>query len=136
MFAFLGLVFPFIKAFLGDGIIEKMLAHKRAQADSANEREKMNIEADVKVLGYELERRKLQRDLQLAEYIHPLLWWPKFLLTLSVCLYWATRFFVKWSGLNDFNVAIAELSEPEAWVSGVIISALYIDGVVKRVVRK
>ena len=45
----------------------------------------------MKVLGYELERRRAIRDLQIREYEHPFLWWPKFLLMLFVCLYWAAR---------------------------------------------
>ena len=43
------------------------------------------------MLGYELERRRAIRDLQIREYEHPFLWWPKFLLMLFVCLYWAAR---------------------------------------------
>jgi hypothetical protein len=31
------------------------------------------------------------RDLQIREYEHPFLWWPKFLLMLFVCIYWAAR---------------------------------------------
>ena len=58
-------------------------------AASANERERLGLDADVKVLGYELARRKAIRDLQIREYEHPFLWWPKFLLMLFVCLYWA-----------------------------------------------
>lgn len=49
MFALLGLVFPFIKGFLGDGLVEKYLNHKKDLAASANEREKMNLDADVRV---------------------------------------------------------------------------------------
>ena len=74
MLAILGLIFPIIKSFLGENVIEKMLAHKQALASSANERERLNIDADVKVLGYELERRKAIRDLQIREYEHPFLW--------------------------------------------------------------
>jgi hypothetical protein len=58
-------------------VIEKMLAHRQALASSANERERVSAEADVKVLGYELERRRAIRDLQIREYEHPFLWWPK-----------------------------------------------------------
>jgi hypothetical protein len=38
-----------------------------------------------------LERRRAIRDLQIREYEHPFLWWPKFLLMLFVCLYLAAR---------------------------------------------
>jgi hypothetical protein len=39
MLASLGLIFPLIKSFLGENLIEKMLAHRQALAASANERE-------------------------------------------------------------------------------------------------
>ncbi len=126
MFAILGLVFPLIKSFLGENLIEKMLAHRQALAASANERERLGLDADVKVLGYELERRRAIRDLQIREYEHPFLWWPKFLLMLFVCLYWAARFMVKLTGLDDFNVGLAELSQTEAVVSSLVLGYMFL----------
>ncbi len=70
MLAILGLVFPLIKSFLGENVIEKMLAHRQALAATAHER--VAIDEDVKVLGYELERRKAIRDLQIREGNPPL----------------------------------------------------------------
>ena len=135
MFAILGLIFPIIKSFLGENLIEKMLAHKQALATSANERERVELDADVKVLGYELERRRAIRDLQIREYEHPFLLWPKFLLMLFVCLYWAARFMVKLTGLDDFNVAIAELSQTEAVVSSLVLGYMFLGDKIERLVR-
>jgi hypothetical protein len=135
MFAIIGFIFPFIKSFLGENLIEKLLVHKQALAASANERERVELDADVKVLGYELERRKAIRDLQLREYEHPFLWWPKFLLMLFVCLYWAARFMVKLTGLDDFNVAIAELSQTEAVVSSLVLGYMFLGDKIERIVR-
>jgi hypothetical protein len=135
MLAILGLVFPLIKSFLGENLIEKMLAHRQALAASANESERVNIDADVKVLGYELERRRAIRDLQIREYEHLFLWWPKFLLMLFVCLYWAVRFMVKLTGLDDFNVAIAELSQTEAVVSSLVLGYMFLGSKIERLVR-
>jgi hypothetical protein len=135
MLAVLAIVFPLIKSFLGENLIEKMLAHKQALAASAGERERVSIEADVKVLGYELERRKAIRDLQVKEYEHPFLWWPKFLLMLFVCLYWAARFMVKLTGLDDFNIAIAELSQTEAVVSSLVLGYMFLGNKIERMVR-
>jgi hypothetical protein len=135
MFAILGLIFPVIKSFLGENLIEKMLAHRQALAASGNERERLNLEADVKVLGYELERREAIRDLQIREYEHPFLWWPKFLLMLFVCLYWAARFMVKLVGLDDFNVAVAELSQTEAVVSSLVLGYMFLGDKIERMVR-
>ena len=135
MLAILGFIFTVIKSFLGENLIEKMLAHKQALAASANERERVVLDSDVKVLGYELERRKAIRDLQLREYEHPFLWWPKFLLMLFVCLYWAARFMVKLTGLDDFNVAIAELSQTEAVVSSLVLGYMFLGDKIERMVR-
>lgn len=135
MLAILGLVFPLVKSFLGENLIEKLLAHKQALAASASERERLNIEAEVKVLGYELERRKAIRDLQIREYEHPVLWWPKFLLTLFVCLYWAARFMVKLTGLDDFNVAVAEVYQTEAVVSSLVLGYMFLGNKIERMVR-
>jgi hypothetical protein len=136
MFAILGLVFPFLKAFLGDGIIEKMLNHKRELAASANERERMNIEADVKVLSYELERRKTIRDLQVKEYEHWALWWPKFLIMMSVAWYWFCVFMHATLGLADFAIVIPVLTPAQEIVSSMVLGYMFLDGAIKRVVRK
>lgn len=136
MFALLGLIFPFIKMFLGDNVIEKLLNHKKELAASANERERMNIEADVKILGYELERRRAIKDLQLKEYEHPFMWWPKFLLMMLVCSYWSARFAVKLIGLDDFNVHITELDTTEAYVSSMILGYMFLSGEIKRVLNR
>ena len=61
MFAILGLIFPLIKSFLGENLIEKLLAHKQALAASANERERVELDADVKVLGYMFLGDKIER---------------------------------------------------------------------------
>ena len=135
MLAILGFIFPLIKSFLGENLIEKMLAHRQSLAASANERERVNIDADVKVLGYELERRKAIRELQLREYEHPFLWWPKFLLMLFVCLYWAARFMVKLVGLDDFNVGVAELSQTEAVVSSLVLGYMFLGNKIERMLR-
>ncbi len=41
MLAILGVIFPLIKYFLGENLIEKMLRHRQALAASANERERV-----------------------------------------------------------------------------------------------
>ena len=136
MFALLGLVFPLIKGLLGDGLVEKYLNHKKAQAETASAERKANLDADVKVLEFEVKRRDTIKELQLKEYEHPLLWWPKFILMLFVCLYWAARFMVKLTGLNDFNVAIAELSTEEAVVSSMVLGYLFLANKIERVFTK
>lgn len=136
MFALLGLVFPFIGRFLGDNVVEKLLNHKKDLAASANERERMNLEADIKSLEFEVRRRDQIKELQLKEYEHPFLWWPKFIVMLSVGMYWAARFQVKTWGLGDFGVAVSELSTEEAVVSTMVLSYLFLANKIERMVRK
>ena len=130
------LLFPLIKGLLGDGLVEKFLNHKRMAAETANAREKMNLDADMRVIEAELARREMIRELQIKEYEHPFLWWPKFLLMLFVSLYWSARSMVKLTGLNDFNVAIAELSTEEAVVSSLVLGYLFLANKIERMVRK
>lgn len=136
MLAVLGLLFPFIKGFLGDGLVEKVLQHKRDLAGSANELEKVKIEADSRAIEYELQRRAMVRDLQLKEYEHPLLWWPKALIMLAVAVYVFARFMVKTWGLNDYGVAVADLDAWEAGVASVVMGYLFLGGEIKRAFTK
>lgn len=136
MFALLGLVLPFIKMFLGDNVIEKIMAQKRLQMESANELEKAKLGADVRALELEIENRKIKRDLQLKEYEHPFLWWPKFLIMMSVAFYWFTVFAHATLGLADFGIVIPVLTPEQEYVSMAVLSYMFLDGAIKRVVRK
>lgn len=134
MLALLGVIFPFIKGFLGDGLVEKILEHKRQLAASANEMEKVKIDADIKVIDYELQRRGMIRELQLREYEHPLLWWPKFLIMMAVALYVFARFSVKTWGLGDFQIAVADLDIWEQGIAAGVMTYLFLGGELKRAV--
>ena len=61
--------------------------------------------------------------------------WRKVLLMLLVCLYWAARFRVKLTGLEDFNVAVAELSQTEAVVSSLVLGYIFLGNKIERMVR-
>jgi hypothetical protein len=52
---------------------------------------------------------------------------------LFVCLYWAARFMVKLTGLDDFNVAITELSQTEAVVSSLVLGYMFLGGKIERI---
>lgn len=136
MLALLGLLFPFVKSLLGDGLVEQLLQHKRALAASANESERVKIEGDIKAIEHETARRAMVRDLQLKEYEHPLLWWPKFLIMLSVALYVLGRFTVKTWGLGDYGIAVADLDAWEASVASVIMGYMFLGGEVRRLFGK
>ena len=133
MFALLGLVFPFIGRFLGDNVVEKLLNHKKDLAASANERERMNLEADIKSLEFEIMRRDQIKELQLKEYEHPFLWWPKFLIMMAVAFYWFATFMHVTLGLADFGVLIPELSPPQDAVSIMVLTYMFLGQKIERV---
>lgn len=135
MIALLGILFPFVKGLLGDGIVEKLLNHKRDLATNATAIEKANIEADVKTLELELQRRAQIKELQIREYEHPLLWWPKALIMMSVALYVFARFTVKTFGLDDYHVAVAELDAWEAGIASAVMAYLFLGSSLSRAVR-
>ena len=136
MFALLGLVFPLIKGLLGDGLVEKFLNHKRLAAETASAREKMNLDADMRVIEAELARREMIKELQFKEYEHPYLWWPKFLIMMAVALYWFAKFMHKTFGLADFNVAISDLTTAEEVVSSLVLGYMFLANKIERMVRK
>ena len=136
MFALLGLVFPLIKGLLGDGLVEKFLNHKRMAAETASAREKMNLDADVRVIEAELARRELIKELQLKEYEHPYLWWPKFLIMMAVAFYWFATFMHVTLGLADFGVLIPDLTPPQDAVSIMVLAYMFLGSKIERMVRK
>ena len=136
MFALLGLVFPLIKGLLGDGLVEKFLNQKRLAAETASAREKMNLDADMRVIEAELARREMIKELQLKEYEHPYLWWPKFLIMMAVAFYWFASFMHVTLGLADFGVLIPDLTPPQDAVSIMVLAYMFLGQKIERMVRK
>lgn len=135
MIGLLGVLFPFVKGLLGDGLVEKLLTHKRSLAESANELEKAKLDADVRVIEHELSRRAMIKELQLKEYEHPFLWWPKALIMMAVALYVFARFMVKTWGLNDYQIAVAELDTWEAGVASMVLAYLFLGDKIARAMK-
>lgn len=136
MFALLGLVFPLVKGLLGDGLVEKYLNHKRAQAETASAERKDNINADIKVLEFEVRRRETIKELQLREYEHPLLWWPKFIIMAAVAQYWFAVFVHATLGLQDFNIVIVELTTAQEVVSTMVLTYMFLGNKLERLFSK
>ena len=136
MFALIGLLFPFIKSFLGENIIQSYLKAKNDALVLASDERKAGLQADVTMASYELQRRAAQRDLQIAELPYAEMRWPKSLLMFSVAIYWFGRFMIEALGLGDFGVVIHPLSADMDVVSKLILAYLFLDGTIKRVVGK
>jgi hypothetical protein len=136
MFALLGVLFPFVKGFLGEGLVQKYLQHKEVLAASANEMAKAGIDADIRMANFELQRRQAQRDLQLKEMEHPFLWWPKMLIMMAVALYVFARFSIKIFGLDDFHIVVKELDPWEMGIVYPVMAYLFLGNELKRYLGK
>lgn len=136
MFSLLGIVFPFLKSFLGEGIIQSYLKSKNDALALATDERKAALQADVTMASYELERRKAQRDLQIAELPYSEMRRAKALLMWAVALYWFGRFMIEVLGLGDYNVVIHPLSVDMDVVSKMILAYMFLDGTIKRVTGK
>ncbi len=135
MLALVGLLFPFLKSFLGEGVIQSYLKAQNEKLASANELEKAKITADVNMAAYELQRRQAQRDLQIAELPYAEMRRPKALLMWAVALYWFGRFMIEALGLGDYHIVIYALSPDMDIVSKIILGYMFLDGTIKRVLK-
>lgn len=135
MIAALSFFFPLLKGLLGDGIVERLLNHKRAMADSANELQKANIEADVKVIEHELSRRSMIKELQLAEMRHDRMWKPKYIVMMVYALYVTGRVSVLLFGLDDYGVAVKPLDPWLEWLGGLVFGYMFLGEKIERAVR-
>lgn len=131
--ALLPLIPSFLLRFVGGNVLSTVLAHKREQTNSAGEMERVKLDHQIKKLDYEVRRRDQQKELALKDAEHPFLWWPRMMLLSSVSAYWSLRFAVKAFGLDDYGVAISELSTTEATVSGLVVSAILLPPTVNKI---
>lgn len=115
----------FLLKFIGSGTLETVLSHQRAKLDSDNERERIDAGREVKRLENEQDRRKRIAELQALEYQHGWLWFPKFLIMLSVAVYIYARFSVLTWGLDDFGVAVKPLDAWLEYVAGGVVAYLF-----------
>ena len=123
MFAALG---AFLLKFATSGIVDKLLDHKRKQLETATEQQKIVLQRDIAKLQDEQDRRKRIAELQALEYQHWALWWPKVIIGLSVASYVAGSFAVKTLGLNDYNVAVAELDLWQQGIAAVVVGYYFL----------
>ena len=117
MIALLGLIPGFLLKFLGSGVIESVLSHKKQMAETKTASERIRADVEIKSLEGELKRRELIAELQGLEYQHWALWWPKMIIGLSVASYVAASFMGKTLNLTaDYNIVVPEL---DIWQQGI-----------------
>ena len=127
--------FGFLLKFLGGGVIQSIIAARQTELSSANETRRIQVQADLNNLNFELQRRQAQRDLQLKEMEHPVLRFGKGILMIAVGTYWAGRFGAKLFGLSDFHVFIQDLSPPEETVSTIVLGYLFLGEKVNQFIK-
>ena len=111
----------FLLKFLGSGVIESVLAHKKAMAETKTASEKIRAEVEIKGLENELDRRRLIAELQGREYQHWALWWPKMLMGLAVASYVAASFAAKTLNLTaDYNIVVPDLDVWQQGIAGLV----------------
>lgn len=96
-----------ILKWLSGGILDRVLTHLEKTTDAKTEITKEMIRA-------ELERRRTQADVVVAELGHPVAWFPRLLASLTAVFVLMT-FVVRW--LYFPGTPLAEL---DPWVAGVI----------------
>jgi hypothetical protein len=121
---FLAAIPAFLLKFLGSGVIESVLNHKKQMAETKTASERIRADVEIKSLEGELKRRELIAELQGKEYRHWALWLPKMLIGLAVAFYIVARFSVKTWGLDDYGIAVSPLDTWEQGVVG-IVTAYY-----------
>jgi hypothetical protein len=121
---FLAAIPAFLLKFLGSGVIESVLSHKKQMAETKTASERIRADVEIKSLEGELNRRQLIAELQGKEYRHWALWLPKMLIGLAVAFYIVARFSVKTWGLDDYGIAVSPLDTWEQGVVG-IVTAYY-----------
>jgi len=119
---------PMLLKFVGEGVLQRHYDAKIEMAKSANASEKAKLDAEVRRLGHEVERRKLQRDLQLKEMEQPWLYFPKALLMYAVGIYASAIIFSSLFSLKTrFGLTIEDLP-PRMWnVVMLVIAYWFLD---------
>ena len=132
----LGVFLPFLLKFLGEGAVQSWLKSKTDQMNSANELQKVKLSSEVQVIGFELQRRQAQRDLQIAEMPYKSMRYPKSLLMWSVALFWAVKFNYVTFGLGDFHIVVGNLDPAMTYVSTMVLGYLFLGDGFKRLSEK
>lgn len=123
----LGFIPGFLLKFVGSGVLETALSHQRAKLDSANELTRIKAGSEIKRLEHEQNRRETIAKLQVLEYQHWALWWPKMLIGMSVATYVAASFSAKTLNLTaDYNIIVPQLDIWQQGIAAGVVSYYFI----------
>lgn len=113
--------FGFLLKFLGGGVIQSLINARQVAMQSANETLRIKLQGEIALLNAELDMRKANVDLQKSNNQYLLLRLGMGMLTLGVGAYWASRFWARLLGLDDFHVFIKPLDADEVTVSMMVL---------------
>jgi hypothetical protein len=118
--------------FASSGVLDKVLAHLQAQANTEVEREKVTAQVAIAHVNEEIARRQAQRDVLIAEQgrLVTAMMRPAFAYPLA--LYYAA---VIADSLFHFTWNVAALPAPIGDWSGWIISAIFLSESGERITR-
>lgn len=128
----IGVILPFVLRFLGEGVVGSFLEHRKDMAASANERDRIKYDRDVKLAEHELRRRQAQRDLQIAELERPAMYLPKALLMWCTSLYLSAIILASLFGLKTRYGLVIEDTPPAIWnVMMMVVGYWFLDKALK-----
>ena len=108
---------------LGGGVLDKVLAHLSARAAAEGEAERLRSEAAIEAVRAEVDRRRAQRDVLIAEQGSWLTRLPRPLFAIPLGIWWAA---VIADSLMHFSWNVAALPPPLDEWAGAIITALFL----------
>lgn len=114
-----------ILKWLGGGVLDRVLSHLEAQANTQTERERIRTQVTIEEVKAEIERRHTQADVVKAELGHPVAWFPRLLASLTAVFVLMT-FVVRWLWFP--GTPLAELDPWVAGVIGTIFAGMFITG--------
>ena len=128
----LSVIVGFLLKVASSGVLDKVLGHLQAQANSEVEREKVTAEVAIAHVNAELGRRQAQRDVLLAEQGRAVTAMMRPAFAYPLAAYYAA---VIADSLFHFAWNVAALPNPIGEWSGWIISAIFLSESGERITR-
>jgi hypothetical protein len=115
-----------ILKWLGSGVLDRVLTHLEARADSETAHERVAAEVAVEHIRAELENRRTARDVLIAEQRHWLTALPRPLFAIPLGIWWTA---VIADSLFHFEWNVAALPPPlDEWAAAIVAALFLVDG--------
>jgi hypothetical protein len=115
-----------ILKWLGSGVLDRVLAHLEARADSETARERVASEVVIEHVRAEIENRRAARDILVAEQGRWLTSLPRPLFAIPLGIWWTA---VIADSLFHFDWNVAALPPPlDEWAAAIVAALFLVDG--------